>query len=271
MVNKIVLIFGLMVFFLPVIVYSEKLNAYVTDNANLLTLEEERLLTEKIELIENATGYEIVIVTVPTTNGDDRFFYAYNIGEGNGVGKASTDNGIVVLWSVEDEHGGAIATGRGAEVAVTDADVNRIGRASREYFDADKFYGGFKYILAEIAKEINQEDFANAPSNNPDGSNNLLLWVVIGLLIMWGLGLGFFASSRGSYESTSYSTANHKTTRSRRRRKDDDDDAFIAGAVIGSSIGSSSHDDDSSSGWSNSGSSFSGFGGGSFGGGGGGF
>ena len=271
MVNKIVLIFGLMVFFLPVIVYSEKLNAYVTDNANLLTLEEERLLTEKIELIENATGYEIVIVTVPTTNGDDRFFYAYNIGEGNGVGKASTDNGIVVLWSVEDEHGGAIATGRGAEVAVTDADVNRIGRASREFFDADKFYEGFEYILVEIAKEIYSEDFANAPSgNNPDSSNNLLLWVVIGLLIMWGLGVGFFASSRGSYESTSYST--NKTTRSRRRRKDDDDDAFVAGAVIGSSIGSSRSDDnDSSSGWSNSGSSFSGFGGGSFGGGGGSF
>ena len=233
-----------LVLVLSLSVYGEKLTAYVTDNAGLLTIEQENLLTTHIETMEGNTGYEIAIVTVQTTNGDDRFWFAYELGEGNGVGKAETDNGIVILWSVEDEHGGAIATGRGAEVAVTDADVNRIGGASRAYFDEGQYYEGFEYILTEIEKETSQETFANTGSSDEISDEDTKVAVILAIVVILAIivVIGIAVSDGGSGGSGS---------------------SFRSSSYVGHSF--------SGGGWSGGGGSsgFGGFGGGGFGGGGG--
>lgn len=243
--------YALMLFLLVILslnVSGEKLTAYVSDYAELLSIEQENLLTTHIETIESGTGYEIAIVTTQTTNGDDRFWFAYELGKDNGVGKAETDNGVLILWSVEDEHGGAIATGRGAEVAITDADVNRIGMASRAYFDEGQYYEAFEYILSEIEKEVNEETFANTDGSSANPYEVKVAIAVLALFIVIIVVIISAASSNGSSDSS----------------------------VRGSSIKSSSYIGNSwlSGGWSGGSSGrssggFGGFGGGSFGGGGG--
>ena len=130
-----------------------KIVPYVNDFADLLTKEEEARLNVWCEQIEQETGWEIAIVTVQNVDGDDRTHFANEIGDMNGVGKKDQDNGVVVLWSVDDD-GGAIATGRYSESLLNDAKVGRIGRASREYFDQGLYYEGFEYISKQIYMEI---------------------------------------------------------------------------------------------------------------------
>jgi len=222
------------------------LTGYVNDNANLMNSGEELILKELIERIEKNTTVEIAVVTVQTTNGQARVEYANRLGDQNGVGKKATDNGVVILYSLENEKGGAIATGRGIESILNDAKVSRIGRASRHYFDEDNTFKGFETIILEIEKELDPTQ----KSTNEE-VDNILQWFVIIiiaialLVILIGAIVGVSDSGSGG----------------RRRGGGGNGGSFMTGAYLGSSMNSNS----------SSFSSFGGFGGGGFGGGGGAF
>jgi len=133
---------------------------YVNDFANLLTSEQISSLNLYAQQIEKETTVEIAIITTQNTEGQDRTLYATEIGNTNGVGqKVNTegtgDNGVVILWSLDNEKGGAIATGRGIESILNDAKVTRIGRAARPLFDEGKTYDAFKQIMDGIYNEVN--------------------------------------------------------------------------------------------------------------------
>ena len=213
-----------------------ELTNYVNDFAGVLSSEEEQELNDVISFIEKNTTVEIAVVTVQNTEGQDRIDFANEIGEENGVGKKSTHNGIVVLWSMDNEKGGAIATGRGSGSFLTAAEVGRIGRASREYFDNEKYYDGFVFIIDQVKSEIPDEADVSATS---EGISSWIMIIavlgIIGIIIM----IAITTSGSGSGYSGRSSSYVGRT--------------FSGG------------------GWSSSGSSggFGGFGGGSFGGGGG--
>lgn len=217
-----------------------KIVPYVNDFANVLTPEEINNLNIICDSIEKNTGYEIAIVTVKNTEGLARIDYANKIGDLNGVGKKGQSNGLVVLWSMDSEKGGAISTGRGSESVFNDAKVGRIGRASRPYFDNESYYEGFKFILNELNKEINTPTNSSVTNSSSD-SNDYSGMILIGI-IAFALIFILIPILSNIFDS-------------------DDDSSYSSGRIIGSF--SSSH--------SSSGSSFSGgrsFGGGSFSGGG---
>jgi uncharacterized protein len=214
-----------------------KIEPYVNDFAHLLTSEEITNLNLQADAIEKNTTYEIAIVTVAGTEGQDRITYANKIGDENGVGKKGQDNGVVVLWSTGDEKGGAIATGRYSESILNDAKVVRIGKASRPYFDNGSYYQAFSYILTQINLEITGKitptnSTKTTPTQTPK-MDFISIVIVIGAIFF----IIFLLSKLGP--------------------------GFVVGALIGSLL---------SKGGRSSGGGFSGggsFGGGSFGGGGG--
>lgn len=216
---------------------------YVNDFAGLLTNQEMITLTERCAAIKQRYTVEVAIVSVQNTNGEDRVIYANRLGDKSGVGNAETDNGLVLLWSLDNEKGGAIATGRGIESTFNDAKVGRIGRASRPYFDAGEYYNGYNSMLDEIEVELNGTSEYTAASTNltfcqqfglDDGRCSVLIIFIVILVIALIFCVFAVAAAGGggggSYHSSSY---------------------------IGHSVGSG--------GWSSGGGSF---GGGSFGGGG---
>lgn len=217
-----------------------KIEPYVNDFAHLLTPEQINALNVQCDEIEQNTSYEVAIVTVQNTEGEDRVIYANKIGDENGVGKKGKDNGIVVLWSVED--GGAIATGRYAESILNDAKVARIGRDARPLFDEGKYYEAFSQIITQIKTELNSSaDGSVAPGTSSTGDLDFGHLIILGLIVLvffWILSKLF----------------------------DMDLGSAVAGAVVGSTIGRSRSGGSSSSGGRVGGGSF---GGGSFGGGGG--
>jgi uncharacterized membrane protein YgcG len=154
---------------IPVISAEEvipKIVPYVNDFAHLMSQDQIDKLNLQADDIENRTSFEIAIVTVPTTNGIDRILFANKIGDLNGVGKKKIDNGLVLLWTEDNEQGGAIAVGRGAESIFNDAKVGTIVRAARSYYDDGNFYEGFEYELTQIDTELIRQNIAFSNQSN---------------------------------------------------------------------------------------------------------
>lgn len=164
-----------------------KIEPYVNDYAHLLTADEITRLNIQADNIEKNTTYEIALVTIQTTDGLDRVTFANKIGDENGVGKKGKDNGIVVLWSMDNERGGAIATGRFSESILNDAKVARIGRESRPYFDNGSYYLAFDYVLKQINYELTNQAISNSTaisSNQANDSGGQIIFVVIVLVFI---------------------------------------------------------------------------------------
>jgi uncharacterized protein len=221
-----------------------KIEPYVNDFAHLLTPEEITSLNLQVDAIEKNTTYEIAIVTVAGTEGQDRITYANKIGDENGVGKKGQDNGVVVLWSTGDDKGGAIATGRYSESILNDAKVVRIGKASRPYFDNGSYYQAFSFILTQIDSEITGKGIptnSTLTGSTGTGSGPDLFTIIIICIVVFAF-IVIISNIIGSGSGGS---------------------GFATGAAVGSILSGSSGG--SSSGGFSGGS----FGGGSFGGGGG--
>lgn len=239
----------LSLFTINIVAAVPKIIPFVNDFADVLTPAEESTLNRVIDEIEINTTYEITVVTVTNTEGQDRLEYANKIGDANGVGKKDKDNGIVILYSLED--GGAIATGRGAEAIFNDAKVGRIGRENKHFFDEEKYYEGFMGIVQDIKEELNASlNGLNETGTNDDEDDNFQLWI-----ILFPLFIGVLVAILSGNSNDDYYDSGVSTTGYNKRRDEEDND-----------------EDDSrrsSSGYSSSGSSsFGSFGGGSFGGGG---
>ena len=193
----------------------------VTDRANLLTLSEERLLTDKLTAYADTTSTQIVVVTVPSLEGVSEAEYALALGREWGVGQAGHDNGVVVLVS-RDDRKARIETGLGLEGAIPDAVAARIYRnVMVPYFREGRFYEGLSaatdLLIAAAAGEFTAEQAParrSAPPIDPSAIFTLLLvaWFVISTIrrrrggndggkryrrgahgphfILWGGGLG---------------------------------------------------------------------------------
>ena len=163
-----------------------RIEPYVNDFAGLLSPQEESQLNQIIDRIENRTTFEIAIVTVAGTDGQDRLEFAGKIGDQNGVGKKNADNGIVVLWSTADDQGGAIATGRGSESFITDATTGTIGRAARTFFDKGEYYKGMNYIVVELDKAIIAHQTGNETiSGSGEDNSSWEIWIVVIIIVVF--------------------------------------------------------------------------------------
>ncbi len=163
---------------------------YVNDFAGVLTADQIAHLNAVARDIKASTTVEIAIVTVESTDGENRVLYANHLGEESGVGKAATDNGLVLLWSMDNEEGGAIAVGSGIESILNDAKVGRIGRRSRPYFDDREYYKGFLSMLSDINAELGAGSGIRSGRTTPTGPAGdylyqLLFFIVVVILFIY--------------------------------------------------------------------------------------
>lgn len=174
---------------------------YVNDFVGVLSPSDISILNQLATQIEKNTSVEIAIVIVNSTNGEDRVLYANNIGEQNGVGKKEKDNGVIILWSMSNERGGAIATGRGIESILNDAKVARIGRDSKDEFEAKNYSGGFLIILNKINYELGYNvDGTKVPNDAPSSFVIFIIVVIVALIFVMII---LFDESSGGYSSGS--------------------------------------------------------------------
>lgn len=96
------------------------LSGRVVDDAHVLSPEVKADLTAKLADLETRTSRQLVVVTLPSLQGDDIADYGYQLGRAWGVGQKGLNNGTLFIVA-PSEHKVRIEVGYGMEPILTDA------------------------------------------------------------------------------------------------------------------------------------------------------
>jgi len=130
------------------------LTGRVVDNANLLNPAQEATLTAKLASVEQRTGRQFVVVTLPSLQGRTIEDYGYRLGREWKIGDEQKDDGTLLIVA-PNERKVRIETGYGARVFLTDAVSSVIIRNSMlPRFKAGDYPGGINAGADQIIKML---------------------------------------------------------------------------------------------------------------------
>ncbi|WKN23608.1 TPM domain-containing protein [Azotobacter vinelandii] len=174
------------------------LSGRVADRAELLDASTEARLTQMLAAHEQATGDQLVVVTVPDLQGRSIEEFGVELGRRWGIGQKGKDNGALLIVA-RDERQVRIEVGYGLEERLTDAQssliVNNIIIPAFKQGDlARGVTEGTAAMIRILGGEpLQGEQGSGAADRDADGPSPgalLLLLVVILLLIRSGHGRG---------------------------------------------------------------------------------
>ena len=101
------------------------LTGRITDNAQLLSPEVNRSLSDSLQAHEKRTGNQIAVLTIATLDGESIEDYAVRVFESWKLGQKGKDNGVLIVV-VPNDRRMRIEVGYGLEGTLTDAMAGRI-------------------------------------------------------------------------------------------------------------------------------------------------
>lgn len=137
----------------------------VNDFENILSSIEEKMLTERILLMEDSAAVDVVIATVDSIPHDmDIVLYATELGNRWNIGSENKKNGLVIVLSYGNQQVG-IATGKGLEDRFNDEETGRVINQEMlpQFSVGEPFRGLMKGINALLAVQ---------PEEAPSGLEN---------------------------------------------------------------------------------------------------
>lgn len=158
-INRALFFFGLAFIFITPFVCANTLaenslpalSGRVVDNANLLSPTARASLTEKLASLEDKTGDQIVVATLPTLSGHDIETFANSLFRRWALGQKQMNNGVLLLIA-PSERQVRIEVGYGLEGVLTDALSSTIINAIiLPNFRQDNFEKGIVEGVAAIA------------------------------------------------------------------------------------------------------------------------
>lgn len=165
------------------------LSGRVVDEANILSPQVEQALTEKLKTLEDSTGRQVVVATVPTLQGYEIEDYGYQLGRTWKLGAKDKDDGAILLVAPNDRKV-RIEVGYGLEPILTDALSSVIIQSAvLPKFKAGDMEGGVVAGADEIVAQLSLPDEqakANvAQAAKPKAAHRSSGGGVAGLLIMF--------------------------------------------------------------------------------------
>ena len=130
----------------------------VYDYEDILNSSDEKRLEEKLVRYSDSTSTQIVVITIPSLQGEDVGVLATNWAHKWGIGQKDKNNGVVFLWAPGDRKI-FIATGYGAEGGLTDAYSKRIiEQVVKPNFKQLRYYQGLDEATNSIFKYLSFSD-----------------------------------------------------------------------------------------------------------------
>ena len=122
---------------------------YVKDDANVLddSLEERIINVNKI--LQDLTGSQIVVVTIPNLEGKSLEDYSTEILEKFEIGDKKKDNGILILF-VLDENQIKLKIGNGLKEFFSNEKIEKIQEKMVKYFNEDDINRGIEEGISEF-------------------------------------------------------------------------------------------------------------------------
>ena len=184
-----------------------RLNGYVNDTAGLLSPGTKQKIEQFLAGFERSDSTQLVVLTVPSLEGEDLEGYSIRVAQEWGVGQKGKDNGALLLIAKE-ERAVRIEVGYGLEDRITDLLAGRIvDQEIVPRFKAGDFDGG---VAAGIKAMVEATRGAYKGDAKPRGKKErfpyeALLWLLFigpGLLRMFsggrrGRGGGFYVGGGG--------------------------------------------------------------------------
>lgn len=174
----------------------------VLDAAAIIPDDRQAGLEQKLSAYNKATGRAVMVVTVPSLDGEDVRSYGVNLGHAWGVGGKDTDQGLILLVA-PNERKLAIEVGYGLEEFLPDVLAGRIIRESiTPRFKARDYPGGIEAgidaVIAQLSRdpadakavaEAAKAAEAQRRSGSRDaGAGSVVFW--IGLIVFFMLVFG---------------------------------------------------------------------------------
>lgn len=132
---------------------------WMTDMGSFIPDSLEPKINNFISDYEQKTSIEIGVITVNNLDGNDIFDYSQEQFERLGVGKKGADNGILIVFSMEDRKS-RIHTGRGIEEFLTDAQCRRLlDNVVKPYFKKGEYFDGTMTLLQSIREELGDQAY----------------------------------------------------------------------------------------------------------------
>ncbi len=183
-----IIIFCLLLF--PAVTFAldvPQLKGYVNDYADMISPSAEAGLEEELKTFEQTDSTQIVILTVPSREGDVIEDFGIRVADAWKVGQANKDNGVIFIVSKEDRKM-RIEAGRGLEGKLTDLMSGRIidlvVKPSFKRGDYDGgFIGGVSAII-EVTRGEFKADEENRPRRQRGLSPFLTLIIFAGIAII---------------------------------------------------------------------------------------
>lgn len=164
-----------------------ELTGRVVDAAEIYPDGDEPALVAKLESVEQETGRQFVIVTVPDLQGYDIADYGYQLGREWGIGDAERNDGVLLIVA-PSERKVRIEVGYGLEGELTDAWSDYIIQSAIiPEFKAGDLPGGIDAgadgIIARIAPPEGMALAASPPVKEDDDIGTLAFIVVMFVLV----------------------------------------------------------------------------------------
>jgi uncharacterized membrane protein YgcG len=151
-------------------------------STNFLTKEQAENIETKLKEIKNEGQYEVAILVINELHGFEPSEFAIKTGAKWGLGTKEKDNGILILIKNEGKKTSFIATGRGAEITLTDIQCKVITEnVFKPNFKNKDYYKGIlaglnvirqSYITLAVPTEAAASDNAIGSSNNISQAKN---------------------------------------------------------------------------------------------------
>jgi uncharacterized protein len=160
------------------------LQGYVNDYAHMLSPETAARLTDELRSFEQSDSTQLVILTIPTLQGEPIEDFGIKVGEAWKIGQKNKDNGLILIVSKEDRKI-RIEVGRGLEGRMTDLLAGRIvDMVITPRFKRGDFNGGFTSGVAAMM-DATRGEFKVEPRKKETkgtGGPSLLTMILIGLV-----------------------------------------------------------------------------------------
>ncbi len=127
---------------------------HVSDFAHVVSAEEAASIENLLTQLEQKTGSQVAVVTVPSVEGGDVDGAAVDLFKTWGIGRKGKDDGVLILASIQDRHM-RIEVGYGIESILPDGKAGEIIRGLiTPSFKQGKYGEGLLYGASAVAKII---------------------------------------------------------------------------------------------------------------------
>lgn len=159
---------------------------YVNDFAHVIPADQAQALESFLQEVEQKTGSEIAVVTVPSVNGGDVDAAAVELYKTWGIGKKGKDNGVLILAAIQDRRA-RIEVGYGLEGVLTDGDAGDILRQQvYPSFKQQQYGQGLINAVQAIVQRIAPDAGGQTQvQNQGDEGSGRLSWIQIFLILVF--------------------------------------------------------------------------------------